>query len=224
MLELKNVTVIRNKKKILNNINLTFEDACLVAFTGANGSGKSTLMKVIMGIEKVDAGKIIYNGKDITNASITERANMGISFAFQQPVKFKGLTIQNLFEYAAKRKLEKKEMCKVLTTLGLCPSEYLDRELDSTLSGGELKRLEIASIMLKQADCMIFDEPEAGIDLWSFNRLIKVFQNIKDALDPLFIIVSHQEKLLKIADRIIVMDAGEVVKDGKALDILKEVQ
>ena len=224
MLELKNVTVIRQGKKILNNINLKFQDGQMVAFTGANGSGKSTLMKVIMGIEKVDAGQIIYNGQDITNASITTRANLGISFAFQQPVKFKGLTIANLFEYSAKRKLDKKEMCKVLTTLGLCPSEYLDRELDSTLSGGELKRLEIASIMLKDANCVIMDEPEAGIELWSFSRLIKVFQNIKIEKNPLFIIVSHQEKLLKIADRIIVMDSGEVVIDGLAQDVLKEVQ
>lgn len=224
MLELKNVTVIRNKKTILNNISLKLNDGQMVAFTGANGSGKSTLMKVIMGIEQVNSGKIIFDGKDITNASITERANMGISFAFQQPVKFKGLTIKNLFEYSAKRKLDKKEMCKVLTLLGLCPSEYLDRELDSTLSGGELKRLEIASIMLKDAKCVIMDEPEAGIDLWSFSRLIKVFQNIKIEKNPLFVIVSHQEKLLKIADRIIVLEAGEVVKDGSANEILSEVQ
>lgn len=223
MLELKNICVTRSGKKILNNINLVLENNQMVAFTGANGSGKSTLMKVIMGIEKVDSGSILFNGQDITNLDITQRANMGISFAFQQPVKFKGITISKLFELSAKRKLEKKEQCKVLTTLGLCPSEYLDREIDSSLSGGELKRLEIASILFKSSECMIFDEPEAGIDLWSFNRLIQVFQNIKIKQNPLFIIVSHQEKLLKVADRIIVMQAGEVIKDGSPTSILSEV-
>ena len=195
----------------------------MVAFTGANGSGKSTLMKIIMGIEKPSQGKILFNGEDITQKNVTERAKMGISFAFQQPVKFKGLTISKLFEISAGRKLEKKEQCKVLTTLGLCPSEYLNRELNSNLSGGELKRLEIASVLFKKSDCLIFDEPEAGIDLWSFNKLIQVFQGIKLNLNPLLVIVSHQERLLKTADRVIVMNMGEIVKDGIPQTVLQEV-
>ena len=223
MLELKNICFDINGKRILNNINLKLNKGEMVAFTGANGSGKSTLMKIIMGIEVPTSGKILFNGEDITQKSVTERAKMGISFAFQQPVKFKGLTIAKLFEISAGRKLEKKEQCKVLTTLGLCPSEYLNRELDSSLSGGELKRLEIASVLFKKSECLIFDEPEAGIDLWSFNKLIQVFQGIKLNSNPLLIIVSHQERLLKTADRVIVMNVGEIVKDGIPQNVLQEV-
>ena len=223
MLELRNVCFDINGKRILNNINLKLNKGEMVAFTGANGSGKSTLMKIIMGIERVSEGKILFNGKDISNLGITERAKLGISFAFQQPVKFKGLTIAKLFEISAGRKLEKKEQCKVLTTLGLCPSEYLNRELDSSLSGGELKRLEIASVLFKQSECLIFDEPEAGIDLWSFNKLIQVFQAIKIEKNPLLILVSHQERLLRTADRVVLMSAGEIIKVDIPQNVLQEV-
>ena len=223
MLELRNVCYDINGKRILNNINLKLNKGEMVAFTGANGSGKSTLMKIIMGIERVSEGKILFNGKDISNLGITERAKLGISFAFQQPVKFKGLTIAKLFEISAGRKLEKKEQCKVLTTLGLCPSEYLNRELDSSLSGGELKRLEIASVLFKQSECLIFDEPEAGIDLWSFNKLIQVFQAIKIEKNPLLILVSHQERLLRTADRVVLMSAGEIIKVDIPQNVLQEV-
>ena len=223
MLELKNICFDINGKRILNNINLKLNKGEMVAFTGANGSGKSTLMKIIMGIEVPTSGKIFFNGEDITSKSITDRAKLGISFAFQQPVRFKGLTIAKLFEISAGRKLEKKEQCKVLTTLGLCPSEYLNRELDSSLSGGELKRLEIASVLFKKSECLIFDEPEAGIDLWSFNKLIQVFQNIKLTTNPLLILVSHQERLLKTADRIVLMNSGEIIKDGNPQNVLQEV-
>lgn len=223
MLELKNICFDINGKRILNNINLKLNKGEMVAFTGANGSGKSTLMKIIMGIEVPTSGKIFFNGEDITSKSITDRAKLGISFAFQQPVRFKGLTIAKLFEISAGRKLEKKEQCKVLTTLGLCPSEYLHRELDSSLSGGELKRLEIASVLFKKSECLIFDEPEAGIDLWSFNKLIQVFQNIKLTTNPLLMLVSHQERLLKTADRIVLMNSGEIIKDGNPQNVLQEV-
>lgn len=224
MLEFKNICVEKEGKKILKNINLSIDYGEMIAITGANGSGKSTLMKVVMGIEKPTSGQVFFDGEDITNLSITERAKLGISFAFQQPVKFKGVSISKLFEISAGRKLDRKEQCKVLSTLGLCPNSYLDRELDSNLSGGELKRLEIASILFKKSKCLIFDEPEAGIDLWSFSKLIQVFQNLRFQGNPMIMIVSHQEKLISVMDRLIVMSDGEIVKQGTPMKVLCEVQ
>lgn len=223
MLEIKNLVVTKANKIILDNISLKIEDNETVAFTGANGSGKSTLMKVIMGIETPTSGKIFFDGKDITDMSITARANLGISFAFQNPIKFKGLTIDKLFELSAKRKVDKKEKEEVLTSLGLKAEQYLNRELDSSLSGGELKRLEIASILFKNTKCMIFDEPEAGIDLWSFSKLTNVFAEIKQKLNPMLIIVSHQEKLLREMDKIIILDGGKISKICKPSEIMEGV-
>ena len=178
MLELKDVCFTRDNKKILNNINLKISTDKFVAITGPNGSGKSTLVKMIMGIEKPDSGEIIFDGKDITNLEINERAKLGISFAFQQPVKFKGITVYDLLKIASKRYITKKEACDVLSQVGLCAKEYVDREVNGSLSGGELKRIEIATVVLRNSKLTIFDEPEAGIDLWSFNNLIEVFENI----------------------------------------------
>lgn len=168
LLELKNINFERENKKILDNINLELELGKFIAITGPNGSGKSTLVKIIMGIEKPDSGKVIFNGKDITNLSIDERAKLGISFAFQQPVKFKGITVYDLLKISAQKDITKKEACETLSKVGLCAKEYIDREINNSLSGGELKRIEIATVALRGAKLTIFDEPEAGIDLWSF--------------------------------------------------------
>ena len=202
LLELQDICFERDNKKILNNINLTIDLDKFIAITGPNGSGKSTLVKIIMGIEKPDSGKIIFNGKDITNLSINERANLGISFAFQQPVKFKGITVYDLLKMSAKKKITKKEACEVLSRVGLCAKEYVDREVNGSLSGGELKRIEIATVVLRGAKLTIFDEPEAGIDLWSFNNLIEVFENMRELIKGTTLIISHQERILNIADEV----------------------
>ena len=174
LLELQDICFERDNKKILKNINLELDIEKFIAITGPNGSGKSTLVKIIMGIEKPDSGKIIFEGKDITNLPINERAKLGIGFAFQQPVKFKGITVYDLLKMAAGKKITKKEACDVLSKVGLCAKEYVDREVNGSLSGGELKRIEIATVVLRKSELTIFDEPEAGIDLWSFNNLIEV--------------------------------------------------
>ena len=170
MLELQNICFERDNKKILDNINLKMDTDKFIAITGPNGSGKSTLVKIIMGIEKPDSGKIIFQGKDITKLPIEKRANSGISFAFQQPVKFKGMTVYDLLRIASKKAITKKEACEILSKVGLCAKEYIDREVNGSLSGGELKRIEIATVAVRQTKLTIFDEPEAGIDLWSFNN------------------------------------------------------
>ena len=189
--------------------------------TGPNGSGKSTLAKIIMGIEKPDSGKIILNGKDITNLSIDERANMGISFAFQQPVKFKGLTVYDLLKLAAKKDIKKKEACDILSKVGLCAKEYVDREVNGSLSGGELKRIEIATVAVRGTTLSIFDEPEAGIDLWSFGNLIEVFETMREVIKGTTLIISHQERILNIADEIILLKNGKVEKDEDSKKILE---
>ena len=212
LLELQDICFERDNKKILKNINLELDIEKFIAITGPNGSGKSTLVKIIMGIEKPDSGKIILNGKDITNLSIDERANMGISFAFQQPVKFKGLTVYDLLKLAAKKDIKKKEACDILSKVGLCAKEYVDREVNGSLSGGELKRIEIATVAVRQTKLTIFDEPEAGIDLWSFNNLIEIFENMREIVKGTTLIISHQEKILGIADEVILMKDGKIDK------------
>ena len=210
MLELQNISFERENKKILDNINLKIDTNKFIAITGPNGSGKSTLVKIIMGIEKQDSGKIIFDGKDISNLSIEERANLGISFAFQQPVKFKGLTVYDLLKIAAKKAINKKEACEVLSKVGLCANDYIDREVNSSLSGGELKRIEIATVAIRKTKLTIFDEPEAGIDLWSFNNLIEIFEDMRNLIKGTTLIISHQERILKIADEVILMKSGKI--------------
>lgn len=223
MLELKNICFERDNKKILDNINLKIEDDKFIAITGPNGSGKSTLAKIIMGIEKPDSGKIILNNKDITKMLIDKRAKLGIGFAFQQPVKFKGITVYDLLKIASKKEINKIEACNTLSKVGLCAKEYVDREVNSSLSGGELKRIEIATVALRESELTIFDEPEAGIDLWSFNNLIDVFENMRNIIKGTTIIISHQEKILNIADKIILMRDGKIEQIGEAKDVLENV-
>ena len=222
MLELKNICFTRDNKKILDNINLKIDNNKFIAITGPNGSGKSTLVKMIMGIEKPDSGEIIFEGKDITNLEINERAKLGISFAFQQPVRFKGITVYDLLKIAAGKRITKKEACDTLSQVGLCAKEYVDREVSSSLSGGELKRIEIASVVLREAKLTIFDEPEAGIDLWSFNNLIEVFENLIKTVKGTTVIISHQERILNIADEIILMKKGKIEKIGSSEEILEK--
>ena len=222
LLELQDICFERDNKKILKDINLKIDLEKFIAITGPNGSGKSTLVKIIMGIEKPDSGKIIFDGKDITNLSINERANLGISFAFQQPVKFKGITVYDLLRMSAKKKITKKEACEVLSRVGLCAKEYVDREVNGSLSGGELKRIEIATVVLRRAKLTIFDEPEAGIDLWSFNNLIEVFENMRELIKGTTLIISHQERILNIADEVILLKAGKIANRGSSKDIIEQ--
>lgn len=220
MLELKDICFKREHKMILNHINLKIETDQFIAITGPNGSGKSTLAKIIMGIEKQDKGEILLDGQDITNLSIDKRANLGIGFAFQQPVKFKGIQVYDLLKIASEKEINKVEACKVLSKVGLCAKEYVDREVNASLSGGELKRIEIATVALRQSKLTIFDEPEAGIDLWSFQNLIDVFENMRNIIKGTTLIISHQEKILKIADKVILLKEGKIEKIGKAEEIL----
>ncbi|EPY2301253.1 ATP-binding cassette domain-containing protein [Clostridium sporogenes] len=225
MLELKNVcfNVDDNKKEILKNINLIINDSKFTAITGPNGGGKSTLAKIISGIKKPTSGSIIFDGKDITNMSITERAKLGISFAFQQPVRFKGITVKDLLTLAAQKDISKKNICEHLHEVGLCAKDYINREINSSLSGGELKRIEIATILARETKLSLFDEPEAGIDIWSFNNMIKVFEKMHKDINKSIIIISHQERILNIADDIILIEGGEIKKHGKKDDILPEL-
>ena len=221
LLELKDICFTRDNRKILDHINLNIDVEKFVAITGPNGSGKSTLVKIIMGIEKPDSGRVIFDGKDITDMPINERAKLGMSFAFQQPVKFKGITVYDLLKIAAKKEINKAQACEVLSKVGLCAKEYVDREVNGSLSGGELKRIEIATVVLRGAKLTIFDEPEAGIDLWSFNNLIEIFEKLSEEIKGSTIIISHQERILKIADEIVLMKAGKIEKVGTSSDILE---
>ncbi len=209
MLELKDIYFSRDNKDILNGISLNIEEDSFTAVTGPNGSGKSTLAKIIMGIEKPDKGQILFDGIDITNKSIDERAKMGIAFAFQQPVKFKGITVYDIIKLSAQKDINKAEACEILSKVGLCAKEYVDREINASLSGGELKRIEIASVVARGSRLTVFDEPEAGIDLWSFNDLIKVFEDMRKNIKGATLIISHQERILNIADKIILVKAGK---------------
>ena len=228
MLEIKNLTYsVTDEKsgkrvKILDDVSVTINER-FVAVTGPNGSGKSTLAKLIAGIYKADSGRIILDGVDITDMNITERAKAGISFAFQQPVRFKGITVKDMISIAAGEKISVAEACKYLSEVGLCAKEYVNREVNESLSGGELKRIEIAMINARGTKFSVFDEPEAGIDLWSFNNLIKVFEKMHERTHGNILIISHQERILDIADKIIVIANGKIAAYGTKNEILPEL-
>lgn len=216
MLELQNLSFSaheKGKKLIVDNISLSINER-FVAFTGPNGRGKSTLAKLIMGLYKPESGKIIFNGEDVTTASVTHRAQLGIGYAFQQPVRFKGITVSDLINIASGHKLTVPQTCEYLSEVGLCARDYVDREVNASLSGGELKRIEIAIAIARNSALAIFDEPEAGIDLWSFGNLISVFEKMYQKTKGTLLIISHQERILNIADRIVVIADGKVVDDG----------
>ena len=214
MLELKNIEyAVENDKEIIRDVSLEIGDG-FIAITGPNGGGKSTLAKIIAGIIKPTSGKILLDGTDITDMSVTERARAGISYAFQTPVKFKGITVKDLLTLAAGKNTTVAEACDILSEVGLCARDYINREVNASLSGGELKRIEIAMIIARGTKLSIFDEPEAGIDLWSFNSLIKVFEKLHDRVNGSILIISHQERILNTADQIIVIKEGKVTKVG----------
>lgn len=223
MLELKHIKFERDNKKILDDINLKIDTGKFIAITGQNGSGKSTLAKIIMGIEKPDSGQVIFEGQDITNKTIDERARMGIGFAFQQPVKFKGITVLDLIRLSAKRQMNRKEACEVLSQVGLCAKEYIDREVNDSLSGGELKRIEIALLAVRGSKLSIFDEPEAGIDLWSFQNLNSVFKDLEATYKGVILVISHQERILDIADEIILLENGQITERGTSKKMLNKI-
>lgn len=222
MLELQNISFHADDKDILKDINLQIDDK-FVAITGPNGSGKSTLLKVIMGIIKPTSGKIIFDGQDITDLAVNERADLGISFAFQQPVRFKGLKVKDLLGIAAGEGVDVTNDCKYLSAVGLCAKDYLNREINDTLSGGEMKRIEIAMAAARGGKLSLFDEPEAGIDLWSFQSLIKVFENLRRVTNGNIIIISHQERILEIADKIIYLKEGSVDRFDESKKVMSEL-
>jgi len=228
MLEIKNLTYqVEDEKdatkEIINGLDLTVEDGKFIVITGPNGGGKSTLAKLIMGVNTLTSGKIILDGEDISELNITERAKKGISFAFQAPVHFKGIRVVDLLRLAAGKKITTIEACEYLSKVGLCAKDYINREVNSSLSGGELKRIEIATVLARGTKLSIFDEPEAGIDLWSFQNLIKVFENMRQEIKGTIIVISHQERILNIADEIVVIEDGKVKKKGPKEEILPEL-
>ena len=227
MLELKNVTYTvadgNAGKNIIDHMNLVIPDGKFVVITGPNGGGKSTLARTVIRLHAPTSGQILLDGVDITNMSISDRANNGISFAFQQPVRFKGITVKDLISIAAGKKISVSEACQYLSEVGLCAKDYINREVDGSLSGGELKRIEIAMINVRGTKVSVFDEPEAGIDLWSFNNLIQVFKSMYERTRGTILIISHQERILDIADKIIVIAGGEVTAYGAKNDILPEL-
>ena len=208
------------KKCLLDHISFQVDDGEMLVITGPNGGGKSTLAKVLIGIEKAESGKIFLNGEDITDYDINHRANAGIGYAFQQPPRFKGMTVQRLLALTAGREMSDVECCKLLSDVGLCAEEYLNRQIDGTLSGGEMKRIEIATVLAKEHTLCIFDEPEAGIDLWSFSMLIHKFEEIHKEKKQSLIVISHQEKIISMADRIMVIDDGKIKAEGLREDVL----
>lgn len=226
MLELKNISyrVDDNgvQKYILKDINLTIDER-FVAFTGPNGGGKSTLAKVIAGIITPTEGRIYLDGEDITDFTVTERAKKGVSYAFQQPVRFKGLTVRDLITLASGKPLKVSDACAYLSEVGMCARDYIDREVNASLSGGELKRIEIATILARATKLSIFDEPEAGIDLWSFGSLIKVFEKMHEKTQGNILIISHQERILNIADKVVVIANGQIKTQGKKDEVLPEL-
>ncbi|HIZ08061.1 MAG TPA: ATP-binding cassette domain-containing protein [Candidatus Eubacterium avistercoris] len=228
MLELKNVSFQvtdendSTNKEILKDVSLKVDDR-FVAITGPNGGGKSTLAKIIAGIFKPTSGQILLDGEDITEMSITERARAGISFAFQQPVRFKGLTVRDLITLASGKDINVSQACSYLSEVGLCAKDYINREVNASLSGGELKRIEIAMIIARGTKLSIFDEPEAGIDLWSFNNLIQVFESMHEKINGSILIISHQERILNIADKIVVVAGGEIKNVGTKQEVLPDL-
>ena len=227
MLELQNVTytVTENniEKNMIDHMDLVIPDGKFVVITGPNGGGKSTLAKTIMGINHISSGRLLFDGEDITAKNITERAKLGISFAFQQPVHFKGIKVIDLLRLATGKNISKDSACEYLSKVGLCAKEYINREVNNSLSGGELKRIEIATVLARGTKFSIFDEPEAGIDIWSFQNLIQVFENIRKTVQGTVLIISHQERILNIADEIVVIENGKVAKQGAKADILPEL-
>lgn len=228
MLELKKISFSADdggkSSDIIRGIDLEIPDNKFIVITGPNGGGKSTLAKIIAGIVQPTGGRLIFNGTDITDMSISDRAKAGIGFAFQQPVRFKGLTVLDLLRIAAGKNLSVSDACSYLSEVGLCAKDYIKREVNASLSGGELKRIEIATVMARDVKLAVFDEPEAGIDLWSFNNLIRIFENMRKAdKNRTVVVISHQERLLKIADEIIVLSDGQLVKRGPADEILPEI-
>ena len=207
----------------LEEVNLTIDDHKFVVITGPNGGGKSTLAKLIAGIEKPTAGRICFQGTDITDMGITERANLGISFAFQQPVRFKGIQVLDLIRLAAKRSLSAADACQYLSEVGLCAKDYINREVNASLSGGELKRIEIATVLARNTKMSVFDEPEAGIDLWSFQNLIQVFERMRKSTDGSILIISHQERILNIADEVVVIADGRITRQGPKEEVLPKL-
>lgn len=225
MLELKNVSYeVSNdssQKEIIKNISLKVDEHKFIVITGPNGGGKSTLAKLIAGIERPTSGQILWDGQDITEKSITERANMGISYAFQQPVRFKGIQVLDLIRIASGRKIAPADACEYLSEVGLCAKDYINREVNASLSGGELKRIEIATVLARGTRLSVFDEPEAGIDLWSFQNLIQVFERMQEKIERgSIIVISHQERILNIADEIVVLADGQIREQGSRDSIL----
>ncbi len=227
MLEIKNLCFSAEsetgKTEILKNLSLTVPDGKFIVITGPNGGGKSTLAKLIMGIEKPVSGQIFWNGQDITALDVTQRAKLGISYGFQQPPRFKGMKVSDLLSCAAGKNLSMEDGCKYLTQVGLCAREYIDRDVDASLSGGELKRIEIATILAKGGNMMIFDEPEAGIDLWSFSRLTATFEAIHQDSSASMIIISHQERIIRLADEIVLISGGEIQAQGPVDEIFPKI-
>ena len=224
MLELKNISFQvaddKDEKGILDDVSFTLDDNKFIVITGPNGGGKSTLARVIAGIEKPTSGHIYWDGGDITDMSITDRAKLGISYAFQQPVRFKGVTVLDLIRLAAGENLSVAGACQYLSEVGLCAKDYINREVNASLSGGEIKRIEIATVMARKTRVAVFDEPEAGIDLWSFQNLIHVFEQMHDQLHGSILIISHQERILNIADEILVIADGKLVQHGTKDEVL----
>ena len=208
---------------ILRDVSLTIPDRALVVFTGPNGGGKTTLAKAIMGIVPLTSGQIFLDGQDITGLSVTERANLGVSYGFQQPPRFKGMKVRDLLSIAAGKTLSHDEACGLLTRVGLCARDYLDRDVDASLSGGEVKRIEIATVLARKAGLMIFDEPEAGIDLWSFARLTDTFREIHDRKEATILIISHQERIIRLADEILLVGGGRLLDRGSVEEIYPKI-
>lgn len=226
MLELKNVCYTvkdetgGKKRDILKDVNLVFDEKSITVITGPNGSGKSTLIKILMGFEKPTSGKVLFNGKDVTETSVTDRAKSGFTIAFQQPVRFKGITVKKLLELSSGKKMDKDAACDCLSAVGLCARNYIDRAVDGTLSGGELKRIELASAIAKGGEVFLLDEPEAGIDLWSFEDLVKIFDRLRDKT---VIIVSHQQRILETADKIILFDNEKLISAGRKEEMFEKL-
>ena len=225
MLSLKNVKwKAEDGVQILNGIDFELEKGTLTVITGPNGGGKTTLAKVISGVEEASEGEITLDGVELTGKDITERANIGVAYAFQQPVRFKGITVRDLIELAAGGKVEEMDVCSIMNKVGLCTKDYIDREVNDSLSGGEIKRIELATVLARdKANLLIFDEPEAGIDLWSFNGLVDAFEELKKSKDKILLVISHQERLLEIADNIVVIADGKVRIAGPGKEILPQL-